>query len=360
MLSPLILSAGFKRTSLPAPKTPKVSVKAKSYKKAPEPDISYETNSQDDTDIQSNKNFVPETNSLKIKLMARTGISISRISYTSCNTTGTSALDSCQNSISSQHEEQKPFDLLPLRLESMQRVSSAQKLVPEKSFAEEFMRTDTDIRNRYIGSLQQNKMLGFRHKNKCQAFVILDWEGTIYGGTDLDDIKSNDFVAVGKPSLKGLDKAVCNLLGEMLEYCEVFISTSYNESEVLLSARLYMPQTYKVMQKRGIQVICTRSSGVSESDELFETKKMGLMSLMDRFKPDVMTNMICVVDSHTKIAAMESLANRFDAPMVKILKFKEYPKVGEMIKQQEILLKEFENIFFGLKSFTLHLSKKKI
>jgi len=355
MLSPLILSAGFKRNSFPASQTPKVSVKTKSYKKGP--DISDDT-TQDDADNQSNKNFVPETNSLKIKLMARTGISISRISYTSSNTTGTSTNDSRQNSISSQYEEQKPCDLLSLRLESMQRISSAQKLIPEKPFAETFMRTDTDIRNRYLLSLQQNKMLGFRHKKKCQAFVVLDWEGALYGGTDLDEIRNNEFVAVGKPSLRSLDKTISNLLTEILEYCEIYITTSYNESEVQLSARLYLPQTFRVMQDRRVQLLCTRSSGVSESDELFETKKVGLLSLMEEFKPDVTTNMICVVDSHTKIAAMESLANRFEAPMVKILKFKEYPKVGEMIRQQETLLKEFENIFFGSKSFTLHFSKK--
>jgi len=340
MLSPLILSAGFKRNSFPASQTPKVSVKTKSYKKGP--DISDDT-TQDDADNQSNKNFVPETNSLKIKLMARTG---------------TSTNDSRQNSISSQYEEQKPCDLLSLRLESMQRISSAQKLIPEKPFAETFMRTDTDIRNRYLLSLQQNKMLGFRHKKKCQAFVVLDWEGALYGGTDLDEIRNNEFVAVGKPSLRSLDKTISNLLTEILEYCEIYITTSYNESEVQLSARLYLPQTFRVMQDRRVQLLCTRSSGVSESDELFETKKVGLLSLMEEFKPDVTTNMICVVDSHTKIAAMESLANRFEAPMVKILKFKEYPKVGEMIRQQETLLKEFENIFFGSKSFTLHFSKK--
>ena len=309
---------------------------------------SFENVSERNIDSPTNEHFPPENVSIKLQLLARAGISSSRISLLS------SCLDrlSFSQSINPLSEETKPRDSLLLDKGAIQSLKVDLEKENEK-------RVHGEFRSKYLTNLRHMNILDSKTRKKHQSIMLIDWDGALFGGIDIEEVKNNQKFIKSESTLKVLDETASKLLTKAAENCSVFIVTSYDEDLVDHNSSLYLPLTYQVMKRHNMHVISlqrdheeTETSSESQSQEI-----KGLMDIRKKLGDDVRSNIICVVDSETKIDIIQKLTNTFEGALVKFLRFKECVKVSQLIKQQELLVKEFENIFFSLRSFTMQFAK---
>ena len=312
---------------------------------------SFENISERNIDSPTNEHFPPENVSIKLQLLTRAGMTASRISLLS------SCLDrlSFAQSVNPLSEEIKPRDSLLLDKANIQSIKVDLEKENEKKVNGEF-------RNKYLANLRHMNILDSKSKKKHQSIMLIDWDGALFGGIDIEEVKNNQKFIKSESTLKVLDETASKLLTKAAENCSVFIITSYDEDLVDHNSSLYLPLTYQVMKRYSMQVISLRrdheenySSHTTSGSQSPEIKK--LMDIRKKLGDDVRSNIICVVDSETKIDIVQKLTDTFEGALVKFLRFKECVKVSQLIKQQELLVKEFENIFFSLRSFTMQFAK---
>jgi len=299
----------------------------------------------------SKDSYQNEGVSLKLQLLARAGVKASRISLLSGCSNGQSSF---AQSVSLPCEELRAEQ--SLLLDKVPKQSLKVEVVPEPK-----AKVRDEFRDKYISSLKAKNILDSESKKKHQSFMLIDWDGGLFGGVDIEEVKRNQKLIQGEPALKTLDETASKLLAKAAAHCPVFIVTSYNDKTVEYTMRLYLPLTYQAFEKHSMEIISLhededdKENCVSRESEPKVAK--GLMNLKKKFREDLQTNIICVVDSETKIEMLERFTGKFGGALVKFMRFKDCVKVAQLIKQQELLMKEFENIFFSLRSFTMQFAK---
>jgi len=287
---------------------------------------------------------------LKLQILTRTGISASKISLLSGSCNG---LSSFAQSVSMPCEDLRAQDSL-LLLDKLPRQVIKSEVVenPKPKVRDEF-------RDKYIASLKTRNILDSDSKKKHQSFMLIDWDGALFGGADIEEVKSNQKFIKGDSLLKMLDETASKLLAKAAAHCPVIIVTSYDPKAVEYSLRLYLPLTYQIFEKHNMQIISLREDENENHNSQESERRVPkeLMNLKKKFADDVGTNILCVVDSETKIHIIEKFTQKFDGAYVKFMRFKDSVKVAQLVKQQELLMKEFENIFFSLRSFTMQFAK---
>jgi len=77
------------------------------------------------------------------------------------------------------------------------------------------------------------------------------------------------------------------------------------------------------------------------------------------FEKDIITNLICLGDSHIEIDAAHVLAKKFDQSFIKTIKFRESPSPAELLKQHKLVLRKMKMIYVSMKNLTIRLQKKR-
>ena len=73
----------------------------------------------------------------------------------------------------------------------------------------------------------------------------------------------------------------------------------------------------------------------------------------------LVTNIICIGDSLFEMEAGRILASRFTEAFVKTIKFREAPKLDELIKQLKLVSLQFSSIYSSIKNLTIRVEKKR-
>ena len=68
---------------------------------------------------------------------------------------------------------------------------------------------------------------------------------------------------------------------------------------------------------------------------------------------------MCLGDSAYEIEAAHGLAGKFSNGFIKAIKFKEFPKLDELISQLTLVLDKFNFIYSACKNWTITVDKKK-
>ena len=71
----------------------------------------------------------------------------------------------------------------------------------------------------------------------------------------------------------------------------------------------------------------------------------------------LVTNIICIGDSLFEMEAGRILASRFTEAFVKTIKFREAPKLDELIKQLKLVSLQFSSIYSSIKNLTIRVEK---
>ena len=74
---------------------------------------------------------------------------------------------------------------------------------------------------------------------------------------------------------------------------------------------------------------------------------------------NLVTNIICIGDSLFEMEAGRILASKFSEAFIKTVKFKEAPKMDELIKQLNVVYLQFGTIYSSIKNLTIRVEKKK-
>lgn len=70
-----------------------------------------------------------------------------------------------------------------------------------------------------------------------------------------------------------------------------------------------------------------------------------------------MTNLICIGDSRYEMKAAHHLAKEFEKSFIKTVKFKEQPRIEDLIKQHGVVKDKMEHLYASLKDLTIRLER---
>ncbi|EGR31315.1 protease sohb, putative, partial [Ichthyophthirius multifiliis] len=121
---------------------------------------------------------------------------------------------------------------------------------------------------------------------------------------------------------------------------------------------MFLNQTYQVIQENNIKVISARSRYENYfPNECYQWKIEAFKDLQKFHDKQIVTNLVCLGDSHIEMQAAQQLGKQFQQILVKTVKFKEYPRIDELIKQLQLVKDNFEYVFYEFKNLTIKLEK---
>lgn len=231
----------------------------------------------------------------------------------------------------------------------------------ESLFSIDFLynRTDDQVRSEYIERLKYLKVLKEEHTKPHQTLIIFDWDDTFLPTSYLYYVGLDKITPELEKKLQILDKNVTKLLSKAAKIGHTYIVTNGAESWVESSSKVYLPNTYRRLQQKDVTVISARAEYEEEfPDNPKRWKTETFLDIGGTMDSRVVTNILCMGDSDFEMSAAGELAKKFNKSLVKTIKLKECPSAEELIKQIEIVLEKFDQIYTTLRTLTIKLEKK--
>jgi hypothetical protein len=251
-----------------------------------------------------------------------------------------------------------------LELFQSQRKFSAPVSYSE-SFALNFIKIGNDTRGSYFNKLISKGILSSSEegiKFKFNNIFIFDWDDTLLCTTVLSPGGYFDDNMIVLPSkmekIKKLEILVNRLLSLTTEKGETYIITNSEPGWVEYSCKRFFPNTFHLLNK--IKIISARGLYEKKYPKGFKTwKSMAFNDIIQNYDKSLPTNIMCLGDSPYEIEAAHGLAAKFPNGYVKAIKFREYPKIDELISQLNLVLDKFNFIYSACKNWTITVDKKK-
>lgn len=215
------------------------------------------------------------------------------------------------------------------------------------------------IRNKFFLKLITEKI--WRKNSDHNSIVILDWDDTLLCTTFLapNGFYDERIILNSKQEeqIKILEDNVFALLSECLVSSDTYIVTNAAPGWVQYSCLKYYPKVHDLLAR--ISVFSAR--------ELFEKIHAGNMRkwkietfqlIINKYRKNILTNIICIGDSFIEMEAGHLMAGEFEKALIKSIKFKEGPKIEELIKQLKLVNKQFSTIYKSTKSLKVTVEKK--
>ena len=226
-----------------------------------------------------------------------------------------------------------------------------------------FYRNGNDIRQSYLSKLLTSKVWTPNTKpKKHNCIIIFDWDDTLLptsfltpGGTFYEDSTLSDSEAKKMAELEDL---VLSLLTETTEKGNVYIITNAGKGWVEYSASRFYPKILPILDK--IEIVSARG----EYEKLYpgnsrQWKIEAFLRLQKTVDLKLVTNLICLGDSLFEMEAGRILASKFTEAFIKTIKFREAPKLDELIKQLKLVCNQFNSIYLSVKNLTIRVERKK-
>ena len=226
-----------------------------------------------------------------------------------------------------------------------------------------FYKNANEIRESYISKLITKKVWNPGIKPKQHnSIIIFDWDDTLLptsfltpGGVFKEDLIISDS---DQEKLSTIEHYVSELLNSSVEKGNVFIITNAGKGWVEYSANRFYPSIKNNLKK--IEIISARG----EYEKLYpgnsrEWKIQAFLTLLKFVNVKLVTNIICVGDSLFEMEAGRILASKFTEAFIKTIKFREAPKLDELIKQLKLVNQQFGTIYSSIKNLTIRVEKKK-
>ena len=155
-----------------------------------------------------------------------------------------------------------------------------------------------------------------------------------------------------------IENCVFSLLTESIEKGNVYIITNAGNGWVEYSAMRFYPSIISLLPK--IKIISART----EYEKLYpgdsrQWKIQAFLTVLNNMDVKLVTNIICLGDSLFEIEAGRILASKFTEAFIKTIKFREAPKLDELIKQLKLVSLQFGKIYSTIKNLTIRVEKKK-
>ena len=194
------------------------------------------------------------------------------------------------------------------------------------------------------------------------SIIIFDWDDTLLptsfltpGGVFNEDMKISEY---DQDKLKEIEVSVLKLLAEAVEKGNVYIITNAGKGWVEYSANKFFPSILPILEK--IKIISARG----EYEKIFpgnsrQWKIEAFLNLQQYVNVTLVTNIICIGDSLFEMEAGRILASKFTKAFIKTIKFREAPKLDELLKQLKLVCAQFSSIYSSIKNLTIRVERKK-
>ena len=226
-----------------------------------------------------------------------------------------------------------------------------------------FYRNGNDIRQSYLAKLVSTKVWTPNMKPKQHnSIIIFDWDDTLLPTSFLTPdgvFNENIKISAGdNEKFLKLEQAVLKLLTEAVEKGNVYIITNAGSGWVEYSANKFYPSIMPVLEK--IKIISAR--GLYE--KIFprnsrQWKIEAFLNIQKNVNMKLVTNIICVGDSLFEMEAGRILASKFTEAFIKTIKFREAPKLDELLKQLKLVSMQFGSVYSSIKNLTIRVERKK-
>ena len=244
-----------------------------------------------------------------------------------------------------------------------QRNRSQSSIITANDYELNFYRNGTDIRQSYLTKLLQTKVWTPNMKpKKHNCLIIFDWDDTLLptsvltkGSTFYDDIQLSPSE---QKKMEELENLVLELLNETIEKGSVYIITNAGKGWVEYSANKFYPKIVPILEK--IKIVSARGEYEKEfPGNSRQWKIEAFLMLQNTVNMQLVTNIICLGDSLFEMEAGRILASKFSEAFIKTIKFREAPKLDELIKQLKLVCKQFNSIYLSIKNLTIRVERKK-
>ena len=226
-----------------------------------------------------------------------------------------------------------------------------------------FYRNGNDIRQSYLSKLLSTKVWTPNMKpKKHNCIIIFDWDDTLLptsfltpGGTFFEEICLTESE---EKKMAELENLVLSLLTETTEKGNVYIITNAGKGWVEYSASRFYPKILPILEK--IKIVSARG----EYEKIYpgnsrQWKIEAFLMLQNTVDMKLVTNLICLGDSLFEMEAGRILASKFTEAFIKTIKFREAPKLDELIKQLKLIVNQFGSIYSSIKNLTIRVERKK-
>ena len=241
--------------------------------------------------------------------------------------------------------------------------NSSSNVITANDYELNFYRNGIDIRQSYLSKLLTTKVWTPNMKpKKHNCIIIFDWDDTLLptsfltkGGNFYEEMQLSP---TEQKKMLELQDLVVELLNETIERGTVYIITNAGKGWVEYSAERFYPKIIPILEK--IKIISARGKYENAyPGNSRQWKIEAFLLLQNTVDIKLVTNIICLGDSLFEMEAGRILASRFTEAFIKTIKFREAPKLDELIKQLKLVVKQFSSIYCSIKNLTIRVERKK-
>lgn len=265
--------------------------------------------------------------------------------------------------VDSKMQEKEKNDIPILNIENSERIENKRSRSSTFDYELNFYKNANEIRQSYISKLITKNVWNPNMKPKQHnSIIIYDWDDTLLPTSFLtpNGVFDENMILPesDKEKLLKIEQSVFLLLTESIEKGNVYIITNAGKGWVEYSANRFYPSIVELLPK--IEIISARG----EYEKLYpgnsrQWKIQAFLNLLKNVNIKLVTNIICIGDSLFEMEAGRILASKFTEAFIKTIKFREAPKLDELIKQLKLVCLQFGAIYSSIKNLTIRVEKKK-
>ena len=218
------------------------------------------------------------------------------------------------------------------------------------------------IRRDYLSRLTYNRVwLTPSQKPKLyETVIIFDWDDTLLATSFINPTGVfNPQAPVTRDVMKQmtiLEKYTTKILEMSVKHGVTYIITNAGEGWVEYSAKKFMPSCIHFLNKT--KIISARAKYEKVTEDYTKWKLNAFMEAKEQLAEAHIKNIIALGDNQLEIDAANTLAEQLEQSLIKTIKFREFPRPNELVKQLNLVIDRFEEICTSAKSITIRLEKK--
>ena len=202
------------------------------------------------------------------------------------------------------------------------------------------------IRSSYFDKLKNKGLFKKNNEKKFKNIFIFDWDDTLLCTSSLSPYGFFDENMIIPPEklkkIHKLQKHVRTILEKAINKGDTYIITNSEKGWVEYSCKRFFPDILCLLEK--IKILSARELYAQKFPN--ECKKWKINTFYDILKEytgkvNLPTNIICVGDSIHEIEAGHALAAKFPISYIKAIKFKQTPKIEDLIMQLSLVIDKF-------------------
>lgn len=265
--------------------------------------------------------------------------------------------------VDSKMQEKEQNEIPIINIENLERIDNKRSRSSTFDYELNFYKNANEIRQSYISKLITKNVWNPNMKPKQHnSIIIYDWDDTLLPTSFLtpNGVFDENMILPesDKEKLLKIEQSVFLLLTESIEKGNVYIITNAGKGWVEYSANRFYPSIVALLPK--IEIISARG----EYEKLYpgnsrQWKIQAFLNLLKNVNIKLVTNIICIGDSLFEMEAGRILASKFTEAFIKTIKFREAPKLDELIKQLKLVCLQFGAIYSSIKNLTIRVEKKK-